>query len=251
MTLLVGGLSTHADRGLAQIVNTEPLFRKPDEKPYSILSEAFVDRQSGNTERLALGLSSAGRYRLVDHEWLLTAAHERESESDQEIKNKSFAHLRYRYYLTERVQAELFGQVARDLFRDMTVRALVGAGPRFVPVKIAPLTWTVAVSTMYEVEHLEPSPDFPDGIIRKTHRANLMSSSRVDLDPLLMQQQFYVQPAWDDPTNLRVLHLIEFALSLNRYLSIKWSLEQALDTIAPSHVRPFDNRFKGSLTLDL
>jgi hypothetical protein len=78
-----------------------------------------------------------------------------------------------------------------------------------------------------------------------------MSSSRIDLDPLVMQQLFYVQPAWVDPTNVRVLHLFEFALSLNQYLSIKWSLEHALDTIAPSHIKPFDLRFKGGLKLDL
>jgi hypothetical protein len=78
-----------------------------------------------------------------------------------------------------------------------------------------------------------------------------MSVARVDFEPLLMQQSFYLQPAWSDPSNIRVLHAFECAWSLSEYLSLKWSAEQFLDTIALSGVRRLDTRFRGSLKFDL
>lgn len=233
----------------AQIVNTEPLFRN-SEKAYSLLVEGSVERQEGNTEKLDLELRSAGRYRKGNHEGLVSGALERESESDRPIANKTFGHVRYRYYLTQRIQGEVYFQAEQDLFRLMTLRALWGVGPRFIPVKLAPLTWTLGVSTFYEVERLAKSVDFAEGTTRRTHRLNVMSSARINLDPVTLHQVFYLQPAWRDFSNARILHLFEAELAVSKHISVKSSLVQALDTIAPSSVRSFDNTLRGSLKLD-
>lgn len=235
----------------AQIVNTEPLFRHEDHsKPVAITAEGNVNEQSGNTDLFVLGVSGAGRLRLGKNEWLLSGSHERASAMDELLRNRTFGHLRYRRYLTERVQLELYGQIAQDRFRLMTRRFLVGAGPRFIPVKTAPLTWTVAASHMYEVERLDNSIDFPQGITRKRHRLNIMSNTRVDLEKLTLQQTIYAQPAWANVSNIRIFHLLTAQAALSELVSVTWSVEQALDMIAPSDVKKLDARFKGGLKFD-
>ena|SRR5690606_15894917 len=133
----------------------------------------------------------------------------------------------------------------------MQHRVVVGAGPRFVPVRAEPLTWIVALSHMYEVERLRSSADFDDGLTRKRHRLNVMSSARLEFERLTIVQTIYAQPAWADPTNIRVLHILSIQAAVSRFVSLTWNYEQALDTIAPSDVRPLDVRFRGGLKLDL
>ncbi len=246
LSILIG-----TETASAQIVNTVPLFRDGKERPFSLLVEGSIDRQHGNTNLMVLGLNLAARARYERSEWLLNGNHERSSQNSQLIGNRSFAHLRYRYYLSQRLQWEVFAQIAQDRFRLMTVRSLGGTGPRFIPVEFDPLTWTLATSYLYEVERIEGSVDFPNGLTRKNHRANFMSSTRVDLEGATIQQTFYLQPLLFDASNIRVLHLLEISFNLNKYLSLRCSLEQSLDTIAPSDVVPFDNRFRASLKLDL
>jgi hypothetical protein len=234
----------------AQIVNTEGLFRQEDEKLASFASEAILNKDQGNTNLFVLGTNAAGRLRLRDHELLLSASHERASAQDDLVGTRSFAHLRYRHYFTDRFQAEAYGQVAQDLFRLMTHRFVAGIGPRFVPVRVAPLTWTLAFSHMYEVERLDNSADF-DLLVRKRQRLNLTSSAQIEFDRVSLQQTFYVQPAWADPTNIRVLHLLSARATVSKYLSVSWSLEQVFDSIAPSDVRTLDVRLRSGLRFEL
>lgn len=236
--------------GRAQIVNTESLFRHEHDKPGSFLLQGNLSRDQGNTDLFVLGAQAAGRLRRGDHEGLFNASHEEASAADEQVGNRSFSHLRYRYYVSDLVQGEIYGQVSRDRFRLMTSRFVVGAGPRFVPVLVGPFKWVVAASHMYEVERLDDSADF-ESLTRKRHRLNVMSSSRVEFERVTLQQTLYVQPAWVDPTNIRVFHVLSAQASLGKYVSVTWSLEQALDTIAPSDVVPLDVRFRSGLKFEL
>lgn len=236
--------------GFAQIVNTESLFRHEHDKPASLVLMGNLSKDQGNTELFVLGGQVAARARKGDHEGLFNASHERASAQDALVGNRSFSHLRYRYYLAELVQGEVYGQVAQDRFRLMTSRFVVGAGPRFVPVLIGPFVWVVAASHLYEVERLDDSADF-DSLVRKRHRLSVMSSAGVQFEKVTIQQTFYLQPAWADPTNIRVFHLFNAQVSLGKYVSVTWALEQSLDTIAPSDVRPLDVHFRSGLKFEL
>lgn len=234
----------------AQIVNTEGLFRADDGNRARFAADGNFSKDQGNTNLFVFGASAAGRVRIRDHEWLLSANHERASAQDELVGNRSFSHVRYRHYVTDRFQIEAYGQAAQDRFRLMTHRFVAGIGPRFVPVLVGPLTWTLAGSHMYEVERLDNSADF-DSLTRKRQRLNLTSSATVEFEKVTLQQTFYVQPAWADPSNIRVLHLLSARATLSEYVSVSWSLEQALDTIAPSDVRALDVRFRSGLRFEL
>lgn len=104
---------------------------------------------------------------------------------------------------------------------------------------------------MYEVEQIDGSVDFPNGLTRKTSRANFASTARLDYEKVSLRQTFFVQPALRDWLNFRVLHELEFALSVTEYLSVTWAFSQLRDSIAPSDVLPYDNRFKAGIQLDL
>jgi hypothetical protein len=97
---------------------------------------------------------------------------------------------------------------------------------------------------MFEHEELAESIDLPQGVTRNTHRLNLKSGPRLDHDDFTARQTIFVQPALDDFSNVRVLHQFEVSLHVKEFLSLRWSLEQALDSIAPSTVAPLDTTLK-------
>ncbi len=244
-------LFSSATPAQAQIVNTETLFRDVSDDPLAFTAGGTVDIQQGNTQLLVLEFNAGGRFRRAAHEVLLNGAHAQSSASDKQIGSKSFGHLRYRYWFSELVQGEAFGQLARDRFRLISLRTLAGLGPRFVPFKNTMFEWAISCAYFYEVEEVEGSVDFPNGKTRKTNRANISSAARLDYKRLTVRQTIYAQPALNDPTNIRVLHQLDFAVAISDYLSLTWALEQSRDSIAPSDVVPYDNSLKGGLKLDL
>ncbi len=235
----------------AQIVNTETLFRNIADDPLALTAGGTVDIQQGNTQLLVLEFDAGGRFRRGAHEVLLNGAHAQSSASEKQIGNKSFGHLRYRYWLSNFVQAEAFGQLAQDRFRLISLRTLAGLGPRFIPFKNKMFEWAIYCAYFYEVERVDGSVDFPNGKTRKTNRANIASTARLDYKKLTIRQTIYAQPALNNPTNIRVLHQLDFAVAISDYLSLTWALEQTRDSIAPSDVVPYDNSLKGGLKLDL
>lgn len=243
-------LTTWALPGSA-IVTTQPLFNGvTNAGPYAVMGRIGIDLQRGNTALLVLSVSLAGRLRWDDHEWLLSGAHDRSTANSEQIGNKSFAHLRYRYWLNQHLQWELFGQLDQDRFRLMRVRALAGTGPRFVPYKSDLFEWEIGTAYFYEVEQMEASVDFPDGLTRKTHRANISSSARLDYKDLTLRQVIYMQPALSNLSNIRVLHEIDCAFQVLDHFSLTWTFTQSRDSIAPSDVVPFDNRLLAGVKAD-
>lgn len=235
----------------AQIVNTAPLFRDVRDKPWALMGKGEFDVQRGNTQLLVLSAQLATRAQWRAWELLLTGAHERATANNEQLGNRTFGHLRSRYWFNRMVQWETFGQLAQDRFRLLTARGLGGTGFRYVPFHIDYFEWSLSAAYMYEVEQLDGSVDFPDGITRKTSRGSFSSTARLDYQKITLRQTFFVQPALRDWLNFRVLHELDFAISVTKYLSVTWTLSQLRDSIAPSDVLPYDNRFKAGLQVDL
>lgn len=233
------------------IVNTQPLFRDvTTQAPYAFTARAGVDLQRGNTRLLVFDAAVAARAKWGDHELLLSGAHTRSSASGTELGNRSFGHLRYRYWVEGRFQWEVYGQIAQDRFQLLAFRGVGGTGPRFMAFKSTTLEWTLGLSYMYEVEQVEDSIDYPDGLTRKAHRANLSHRIRLDYKALTLQQVIYLQPSFLNLTNYRVLHELDCALEVFEHFSLTWTLSQSRDSIAPSDVVPFDNRLLAGVKAD-
>jgi hypothetical protein len=115
-------LSLVSTNGNAQIVNTEPLFRAGQGQRWKATAEGNLDIRRGSTELLVLGALVGGRYYSTPHELLVSGAHDRSTEAGEQIANKRFAHVRYRYWFSERLQLEAFAQTAQDQFRLLSAR---------------------------------------------------------------------------------------------------------------------------------
>lgn len=234
------------------IVNTQPLFSEvTTQAPYAVTGRAGLDVQRGNTRLLLLSASLAGRAKWDAHEFLLSGAHERSNASGTTLSNRTFGHLRYRYWLEGRIQWELYGQVSQDEFQLIAIRSVAGTGPRFMPFKNTVFEWTVGGNYMYEVERVENSIDFPNGVTRKTHRVNFHSRARLDYKALTLRQVLYLQPSLIDPiNNIRLLHELDCAVEVFEHFSLTWTFFQSWDSIAPSDVVPYFTRLYSGIKFD-
>jgi hypothetical protein len=245
----VAGLSSWARPALG-IVDTEPLFRKIHDQPWSVTLEASLDTRTGNTRLTVINGQAGGRYRYGRHELLATAAVDRSIEAGRTVADSSFGHLRYRYRLIEGLWLEAFTQLGENRFQDMQVRSLAGAGPRYIFPSFHGFVWAIGLAYMFEYERLGSDPDFPRGTERYAHRWSFTSSARFDYAFFTARETLFLQPAILDYANIRVLHELAMEFHVTAHLSARWSLEEALDTIAPSDVRPLDATVKAGVKLD-
>jgi hypothetical protein len=234
----------------AVIVNTEPLFRKIHDEPWSVTAEANVNARSGNTRLVVLNGQAGGRYRTGRHEFLATAAIDRSIEKGETIGDSSFGHVRYRYAPVDRLSLEAFVQVGENRFQDIDIRNLLGAGPRCIAVRFDGFEWALGLAYMFEYEQLGGDADFPHGTERFTHRWSGTSSIRFDHAFLTIREVMFAQPAIVDFRNVRVLQQFDVDLHVTTHLSARWSLEQEYNAIAPRDVHPLDTALKAGLKLD-
>jgi hypothetical protein len=235
----------------AQIVNTDPLFRGDVDQPVAFHLEGHTEIRRGSSELFQLGMQLAARLRQAPSQLMLTAALNRATAADMDIVDNSFAHLRYRYEYAERLFAEAFAQIARDRFRRISQRSLLGAGPRFTVLEAPGFGWDLAAAYMLEFETLSSGPGAPDGLERTAHRLSLSSSITYELSWLIVRNTIFVQPEIRDVDNVRVLHQQDFSLKVTDVLSAKWSYNQYYDSISPPDIAPLDTTLIASIVVDL
>jgi hypothetical protein len=149
-----------------------------------------------------------------------------------------------------RVAMEFFGQVDHDRSRDLSFRALVGAGPRvrIVDRGGAEVHW--AAGYMFEHERLDLEPEDPHPDRTSHHRLTTYVTANVPVaEGGAASATVYAQPrldAWDD---VRVLAEARLAaeLSARLALTVTWNLRH--DSRPPRGVSRVDTVLKTGLTV--
>lgn len=247
---LAGGARTAA----AQIVNVQNTLGQEWPEGFSGAVDAVGDWRTGNSKKLNLAGVSTLRFRHADHRvaLLLRGAYERVGVTDSTVVVfNSFEHLRYRYEVNEWLTGEAFGQHEYDRFRRLSLRALVGVGPRFTLLSRPEAGLVVGVAYMFERVELSERDMLADsGEVENNHRLSsyLIFTTALN-DTVTFAETVYAQPLIVDPGDVRVLNESQLQVKLSEHVLFKVSFVLAYDSDPPETVEGLDTMLQTGISL--
>lgn len=232
------------------IVNTQPLLEKLGGDGISGELRTSFEWQTGNVDLLRLSAGALFLFRRCDNTVVWSSALDIGETNDESFLYRMFSHLRYQYRASELVTWEAFGQIAHDRFRRITLRGLLGTGPRWTLVEgeSAHLAWGTAY--MFEHEEYGTGEDLSDsGQSRDNHRlstylnARVAANERVDFSATIFYQPRF--DAWAD--DWRLLSEIELSIQLVEQLALTVSFTVAYDSTPPDDIEKLDTATKAGV----
>lgn len=202
-----------------------------------------VDLERGNSELTEITTKPRAVVRAGASQWFLLNSYSLTEANEKTVVNEGFSHLRYNYNLTRTTLLEALTQFQYNREQDLQLRMLLGAGLRFEIVQGARGAVALGVTGMYEYEELE------EGKIIRTARNSEYVSTRVKLrEHLQLMNTIYVQPAFDDIGDIRVLDELELSVAISKWLAITLEVEYRYDSEPPAGVKEYDLSIKNGLT---
>ena len=244
----------------ADIVNVQSALATEADQGLSGSVTGAADWRQGNSERLTLGLSPVARYRSGKHLIIGLLRGELFRAGDGEFDRKIFEHLRYRYFFGDRLLGEVFAQHEFNEVRRLSLRALVGFGPKYQLVDSDRVQVGVGVAYMLEYEKLQDDwvidSDSSEGdAVNHRISSYLTCSYELDKDRLQLVQTLYAQPAATSPDDIRLLSESHVVVKVTKSIALTTSFVLAIDSKPPvdttgmePDVETYDTTLKTSLT---
>jgi len=251
---LTGAALTLPSTAAAQIVNVQDALASDPEPGWSGKLTAHLDWRTGNTDLVQVGGSASVLHRCGRRLILAIARGEYGRGNGTKLTEKTFEHLRGRYQLRGRWLWEAFGQHEYDAFRRLSLRALVGTGPAVRLVREGRTRLLAGASYMFEFERLDERTGVSDpGEQTTAHRLStyLTGAFALDEDKVTASETLYVQPRFDDPTDLRILSETALTTKLSERLTLTNRLVIAHDASPPDGIDKLDSSLKVELGLTL
>ena len=229
-------------------VDVQPLSREEPPEGLSGSLTANLAGQTGNTDFLQLGLSG----RIYDVRGAVTTMMVGNGGlgfvGRSRFSSSGLFHYRRTYRYSTWIWPEWYAQANYDRAQLLKFRTLVGAGAR-TPVSAG--RWGevgAGFSVMLEDERL----DLPDTAshARKTTavRASSFLSFRLVASQLVVTSTSYIQPRFDDPADLRLLHDLSLATPVTDRLAMTVSFDMRYDSKPPDGLAALDARLRMGLT---
>lgn len=194
--------------------------------------------------------------------WILSSNLALVKFSGRKVTDNGFMHIRYTRMFVRRVGAETFLQSQYNEFTNLRSRLLAGGGARFDVVhrNLFGLWGGTGYMGEYEVNAIEgctPSDDddcseftpdpHPAEVIN--HRWTSYVSMRLDLldERLLLSSTTYVQPRFDDVTDIRINTGFQLEAKVGSVFSLGSDFEVRYDSRPPRTVIKTDISFSGFL----
>lgn len=200
--------------------------------------------QYGNTNLLNIGVSGlagykAGRHTIFGFGNVSFTSENLFKKSKENIQNSEMVHIRHNLRLLRWLYMEEFTQAEADQNKSVSLRYLVGAGPRFYPYKGDQFTFVMGTSYMLEHERLgsgvvAPYPSGMDSRNTWVHRWNNYASFRADItDQFVFQTTIYVQPRFDRFKDIKVFNDNVLIIEINDRLDFNISQGVSFDKEPP------------------
>lgn len=251
--VLLAGLSALLATTTASAqVNVETL--RGTLRPYEAqagLEWSFTGR-AGNTQGMDGGGAGKFLYSLGRHNFFGFGSLDYTRLNKQLQVSRRWAHLRYEYLFSAVVSGEVFAQTQSDAIRRLSLRQLVGVGPRVRVVDDAGKTAAVGVGPMFELERVRVAPGATDEPRETNHRVNAYASVLWKIDERVAWNAVaYFQPRWDAPKDFRILFDGGLIFAISKRLSAKLLVGLRHDNRPPTGVLPTDAELKNALALTL
>jgi hypothetical protein len=234
----------------AQIVNVQSRFSELQEEGAKAAIEASADWRTGNLNLLVLGAQGSVQYGHGNSQVMGSVRGEVTLADGIDDGRRTFEHLRYRYWLSERWAAETFVQHEFDPQRRLRLRFLAGAGPRWVPLHGELGALSVGLAVMGERTELSAGEADDAGRVHDVLRASSYVIGRLEVsETVTLSQSFYFQPRFDRPSDYRLLSETGIVVPLTENLALSLSFVAAMQSRPPEGVAPLDTRLLNRLAV--
>jgi hypothetical protein len=248
--LIVAASLLAAGTAEAQVVNVQPLLAKGHgTRGLTLQMDGAIDYRVGNIELLQISGRVVTQYRWRRHLLFFFGQGELGVNAKGTFLNRLLGHVRYRLTIMRALDAEVFVQSDRDVFRRVSLRALAGGGLRLRVINAEHVRLALGVSAMVEYEEIRADDDKPDAGWRSTvGRASTYATVAIPLGArLALQETVYVQPRFGKPSDLRILEELELMTRPTNVLTIRLAAMLLYDAVPPIGVETFDARLQSSI----
>lgn len=224
-------------------VNVEPLRQQVAERGFGARLGGSLTSYAGNTRGIQLSTSGFVGGRFGSH--LLYGAGSASYTQLNEVVSvaKWFGHLRYNYELLPWLFWEVFGQVEGDRFRRVTLRRLLGTGPRLELISSDDFDLSCGTSYLNEVSTIADG-----GGRRSVQRWNNFVSAELRAHPkIVLSSVTYVQPNFADFGDMHLLSVLGADFEITGRLHSVFGATLRYENPPAPQVKPADLEIKSSL----
>ncbi|MDH5570480.1 MAG: DUF481 domain-containing protein [Gammaproteobacteria bacterium] len=233
------------------IVNIEGMQLDKNDKAAAFVGQLnlAISGKNGNTNNFKAGLGGRLQWFETGYTRFMVFNHEYGESADVKDTDKSFLHLRHIHYYSDSLAWELFGQLERNEFTRLSMRALAGAGVRWTlleqPVRHA---LDLGLGGFYSVEKLDDTTGTTDGGRDNVTRANIYLVYKYKIsDNARLTNTAYYQPDVEETSDYRLLDQFGLQVDLNSSLSLSISIDVAKDNQPPQNIKATDTSYTTSL----
>jgi len=244
----------------ANPVNMERIASDDDTSGWSATADLRGGVKQGNVVKREANVGGGVQYRtfhptldtrrppFLRNRWLLTTNLSLVSFGGDRVTDNGFMHTRYTRMFIPRLGAEVYLQAQYNRFTNLRSRLLTGGGARFVLVHRNPFGLWGGSGYMgeYEVNAIDVVDDsHPQETFN--HRWASYLALRLDVveDALELANTTYVQPRFDDFTDIRVLTSTQLEGAVTPTFSMGIDFDVAYDSRPPRTVKNTDLSFSG------
>lgn len=241
-------LATHSAVASAQ-VNVEPFREQFTDERLGARLRASVASYAGNTRGVIFGSAGLLGVRSSPHFAYLVLTGDYTRLNGVVSVAKWFGHVRHDYRLTRVWWWEEYAQIESDRFRHVTVRELVGTGPRIGLVQSPTLRLFYGVSYMYERTNLDTDTGEGRGEGGAHRLSNYVAATLKVQERVVLSNVSYCQPRLDAPSDLVVLSVSSADFTITPLLHSRLDATFRYDSVTPADVHASDLELKSSLEL--
>jgi hypothetical protein len=197
--------------------------------------------KAGNVNWAQVGIGTRVEYLMGLHTPLIYAKLSMARRDDAQILNDGFVHARWTAMWLSALGTDVFAQLQYNEFLLLRTRALVGAGPRVIFLDQPWARGAITSGYMLEHESLNLPEDATHPAMMLNHRWTNTLTLGLKLAPqVTLGNTIYIQPRFDDFTDLRILDEADLAIAIGANLSIVSALSFRHDTRPPDGLASTD-----------
>jgi putative salt-induced outer membrane protein YdiY len=201
-------------------------------------SELGYDIKKGNTDVTEVKVGLRLDYIRKAHHTFLSSQYDYGYSQGATFKNGQYAHLRYTFMFLKPLGIEGFTQIQSSEFNDLKLRHLVGGSFR-IEKKSKLLVFAIGVGGMFEYEILTYIDHAESWILRSTNYVSLRHKIKKEA-PLQAYAILYIQPAFLDIEDFRILAESGIEYRLTKRIALKNSFNTLYDSKPPQNVGSLD-----------
>jgi hypothetical protein len=243
LTIAVPTIATTA----AGQVNVEPLRDEVGDNQLGGRAQLTFSGRVGNTQGMTLGSSGILGGRTGRHFGFVAASGDYQRSSGATDVEKYFAHARYNLHVVDPLIWEVFAQAEHDRFQRLSLRELLGTGPRFELIDDETVSLAVATAYMLELEALTAEDPYPEED-KISHRSSSYATLLIAPDDRVsFEIVCFYQPRFDDPRDFRFSSTTTMEFSIVSILTAQIGTTSRYDSHPPGGVGRFDLEVKNAL----